>query len=601
MSSLSDVPFGLAVTNASSGDKVIQAGVSTSLTIAVVNNTGADIALATGAGASAFDVYLPTPALFSTDQLTAIKVTTAGWTGAAPASDLGINITCTQAGTWANGQTLTLTLTNVTSSGPPASGNVTLEPANLGDDAPLDITDSLAVVNPPKPGNLQLTDVLQVTLDNQGSVLRSPAPSDPLSNTLYLTLKNIGATPLAAGGQRFGNPRMLVSFIYGNTSGALAPDTYNPDVHAQTGTVWAIKSGISSAQLPWTTTDPRGDSQDHDPQWTLAPSPSNMTLLGPASTDQANVTFTFSDVVTFTPTGHTQMLVLCTGFARDAQTSYDDHLFVLDIVKLDPPPTRGLLAFSGTNPVVPIANPTTQITIPLRWTMYDVGSVQLLSSSQVVAPQSKTYPVPLKPVDYDNTTVTVPAPPSSEAIFFTLQSFDGGGAYLNSQQFTVYAQVSYLEDVGGHVYPIALFGNTFWMLANYQFNAPGSYDYASNPANEAGFGKLYDSQVLSQPPPGWQVPAIADWNALFALFGDAKAAYAALIGGGRSGFNAALGGRRSIQPGGAGLFEQQYQYGYYWASGNMSAQFSGSSLQASAGLPVSNPATALSVRFIKHA
>jgi uncharacterized protein (TIGR02145 family) len=221
--------------------------------------------------------------------------------------------------------------------------------------------------------------------------------------------------------------------------------------------------------------------------------------------------------------------------------------------------------------------------------------------SQVVPPQRKTYPVPLKPLAYDNTTVTVPAPPSSEAIFFTLQSFDGGGSYLNSQQFTAYAQVSYLEDVAGHVYPIALFGNTFWMLANYQFNAPGSYDYAGNPANEAAFGKLYDSQVLSQPPAGWQVPAVADWNALFGLFGDPKAAYAALIGGGRSGFKAALGGRRSIQPGGAGLFEQQYQYGYYWAAGNTCAQFSGNSLQASAGSPVSNPATALSVRFIRHA
>jgi hypothetical protein len=31
------------------------------------------------------------------------------------------------------------------------------------------------------------------------------------------------------------------------------------------------------------------------------------------------------------------------------------------------------------------------------------------------------------------------------------------------------------------------------------------------------------------------------------------------------------------------------------------AQFSGASQQASAGSPVSNPATALSVRFIRHA
>lgn len=84
MSSLSDVPFGLAVTNATSGDTVLEAGVTTSLTISVVNNTGASIALVTGADASAFDVYLPTPALFSTGQLNAIKVTTPGWSGAPP-------------------------------------------------------------------------------------------------------------------------------------------------------------------------------------------------------------------------------------------------------------------------------------------------------------------------------------------------------------------------------------------------------------------------------------------------------------------------------------------------------------------------------------
>lgn len=608
--SLSDVPFGLTVTNTASGDTILRADVTTSLAIAVANNTGADIALATGAGAAAFDVYLPSPALFSTDQLDAIKVTATGWAGPPaqpaplalpPAADQGITIACTQAGTWASGQTLTFTLTDVTSSGPPGSGTVTLLPSSLGDDAPLSIQAGISVANPPKPGNLQLTDVLQVTLDSQGSVLRSPSSADPLSNTLYLTLKNTGAAPLAAGGQRFGNPRVLVSFIYGNTSGALAPDAFDPKTGPQLGSSWNIKSGISSAQLPWTSADPRHDSQEHDPQWTLTPSPNNMTLLGAASTDQANVTFSFSDVITFTPAGHTQMLVLCTGFAKDAQTAYDDHLFVLDIVKVEPPPTRGLLSFFGPDPVIPIADPKAQITIPLKWAMFDVASVQLLSSSPVLTPVRKAYQIPPKPVDYDDVTVTVPAPPSSAAIFFTLQSFDAGGGYLNSQQFTAYAQVSYLTDKAGHVYPVALFGDTFWMLANYQFNAPGSNDYGDNPANEDTFGRLYDTQVLNQVPDGWQTPAVADWTALFSRFGDAKQAYAALTSGGRSGFNATLGGRRTIQPDGSATYEQQYVYGYYWAAGGVCAQFSSVSAQASAGTPVTDSRTGLSVRFIRHA
>jgi uncharacterized protein (TIGR02145 family) len=600
--SLTDVPFGLAVTNVASNDSILRAGVAASLTIGVVNNTGADIALATGADAAAFGVYLPSPALFTLDQLRAITVTADGWAGTLDVPDLAINITRTKDGTWASGHTLTLTLANVTSDGPPGSGTVTLLPSNLGEDAPLSVEAPLSVANPPKPGNLQLTDVLQVTLDSQGTVLRSRSSADPLSNTLYLTLKNTGATSLAAGGKRFGNPQVLVSFIYGNTSGALAPDAFDRAKGPQLGSAWNIRSGIASAQLPWTTANPRHESQDRDPHWTLTPSPNNMTLLGAADTDQANVTFSFSNLISLTPAGHTQMLVLCTGFAKDAQTAYDDHRFVLDIVKVDAPPTRGLLSFFGPDPVIPVSNPNSQITISLRWAMFDVASVQLLSSSPSVAAQRRSYPVPPKPVDYDSTKVTLPAPTASEAIFFTLQAYDAGGGYLNSQQFTAYAQVSYVMDTNGHVYPIALIGGTYWMLQNYQLATAGSYHYGDNPAHEASFGRLYDSRVLTQPPAGWSVPTVSDWNTLFSFYGGAKQAYAALIDGGRSGFSAKLGGHRAIQPDSSGVYEQMYVYGYYWAApGNVCAQFSSVSGQASAGTPVPDPQTALSVRFIRHA
>jgi uncharacterized protein (TIGR02145 family) len=598
VSSITDLPFGFAITIA--GDTMLRTGVAAMVSMAVANNTESAIPLATGDDGSAFALYLPTPDLFTADQLRAIKISAAGWTAGPLADDMSITLTPAQAGTWATGQTITFTLTNVTSSAPPGTGTVTLVPSNLGDDAPPGLSDSLTVADPPKPGNLQLTDVLQVTLDSQGTVLRSPSSTDPLNNTLYLTLKNTGATSLAAGGQRFGNPRVLVSFVYGNTSGALAPTTYDPSVGAQYGSAWKITSGISSAQLPWTATDPTYVSQDHTPQWTLTPSPSNMTLLGAAATAQANVTFTFSNVVTFAPTGHTQMLVLCTGFAKDATTLYDPHLFVLDIVKVDAPPTRGLLSFFGPDPVIPVSDPTSQISIPLRWSMFDVASVQLLSSSALAPAQNKAYAVPPKPVDYDSSTVVLPAPSSSQAIFFTLQAFDAGHGYLNSQQFTAYAQVSYVTDTSGHVYPIALFGNTYWMLANYQLATPGSYDYGDIPANEATYGRLYDPAVLTQPPPGWQVPTVADWNALFGGFGTVKQAYAALIAGGRSGFNAQLGGQRT-GPSSDPQWAMQYQYGIYWAAGSMSAQFSSGSASVAAGIPITDSTTALSVRFIRHA
>jgi uncharacterized protein (TIGR02145 family) len=597
---LTDSPIGLAVTSAGNANPVVQVGVKTSLTIALVNNSGAAIPLTSGAQAATFGVYLPSPKFFTLDQLRAIQVTADGWTGTLDAANLAITISCAQAGTWAVGQTLTFTLNDVLSEGPPGTDSVTIVPSNMTGDVPFSLDAPLAVANPPKPGNLQLPDVLQVTLDSQGSVLRSKSSTDPLSNTLYLTLKNIGATALATAPARVGNPQVHVSFVYGNTSGSLAPDTFDPAKGPQQGSAWNITVSIASAQVPWTGANPRPDGEDPHPQWTLTPSPNNLPILEPAASDQANATFAFSDVVSITPAGHTQMFVLCTGFAKDAGIGYDDHLFVLDIVKLDAPPTRGLLSFFGPNPVIAITDPTAQVKIPLRWTMFDVASVQLLSSSPAVPQLTRKYATPPKPLDYDDTTVTVPAPPTSEALFLTLQAFDAGSGYLNSQQFTAYLQVSYVIDRGGHVYPIALFGSTFWMLENYRYPATGSYDYGDDPANEATFGRLYDPRA--QPPDGWSLPTVADWNALLNSFGDAAAAYSALIDGGRSGFKARLGGQRGVQPDGSGIYQDMFQYGYYWAGpGNVCAQFSRTSGRALAGAPIPDQRTVLSVRFIRHA
>jgi len=598
--SLTEVPIGNAVTNVDTGDPTVVIGASNSLKIQLVNNSGAAITLPAGPQAAAFGVY-PPASFFTAPQVGAMKVKGDGWTAVPDTSSTPVlNVTRTSAGIWAAGATVELTITNVESGGPPGNDSVAIVPANMEGDLPLEMDPPLIAANPPKKGNLKLSDVLQVTLDSQGSVLRSPSSADPLTNTLYLTLKNTGAAALATGAARVGNPQVHVSFVYGNTSGALAPDGYDPAKGAQVGSAWTIKAGLESAQMPWTAANPRWDSEKPHPQWTLTPSQNNLQILGAAGGDQANVTFSFSDIVSVTPTGHTQMLVLCDGFARDDKTAYDPELFILDIVKVDAPPTRGLLSFFGPDPVIPVSDPNAQVTIPLRWSMFNVSSVRLLTSSATTAPVHRAYSVPPKPVDYDNASVTVPAPRTSEAVFCTLQAFDAGGGYLNSQQFTAYAQVSYLVDDGGHVYPVGLLGDTFWMLQNYQYPAAGSYDYGDNRGNEATFGRLYGAQV--QPPDGWSLPTAADWTALFGLFGSPAEAYTALTVPGRSGFSAQLGGWRTIQPDGSGSYQQMYVYGYYWAApGNVCAQFSSASGRVSVGTPVANPATGLSVRFVRHA
>lgn len=601
--SLTDDPTGIALTNADTGDSTVLVGDTASLKLQIVNNSGADIPLTTGANAPTFGVYLPSPKFFTKAQLEAIKVAADGWTASPLASDLSINVTCSRAGTWADGATLTFALTGAVSSGPTGTDSATIVPSNFDGDVSAVLDAPLAVANPPKRGNLQLPDVLQVTLDSQGSVLRSVSATDPLANTLYLTLKNVGATALATANPRAGNPQVFVSFVYGSTSGALAPDTYDPAKGPQVGSAWNITVGVSTAQSPWTATNPRPGGQDPHPQWVLTPSPDNLQILGQAGGDQANVTFAFSNLVSITPVGHTQMLVLCTGFAKDANTNYDDHLFVLDVVKVDAPPTRGLLSFFGPEPVIAISDPNSQVSIPLRWAMFDVASVQMFTSSPVVAPVRKPYPVPPKPIAYDEAKVTMPAPQASEAIFISLQAFDPGGGYLNSQQFTAYLQVSYVIDAVDNVYPIALFGSTFWMLENYRYPSAGSYDYGDDPTNEATFGRLYQAgKAQAAAPAGWTLPTVADWNALLGSFGDAAAAYTALIAGGRTGFNARLGGQRAIQPDGSGDYEDMYTYGYYLAApGNVCAQFSGDTSRASAGSAVASPQTALSVRYIRHA
>ena len=597
--SLTESPIGSAVTNADTGDPTVLIGRKNSLKVQLVNNSEAAIALTAGPGAATFGVYLPS-AYFTVEQLRAVQVTADGWAGTLDTSSTPavITISCTRAATWAVDQTLTFTLANVESGGPTGNTSVAILPDNMDGNLPVEMDPPLVVANPPKPGNLQLPDVLQVTLDSQGSVLRSKSTADPLSNTLYLTLKNIGATALATGETRAGNPQVHVSFVYGSTSGALAPDGYDPAKGAQVGSAWNIKAGIPSAQMPWTAASPRWDSENPHPQWTLTPSQNNLQILGPAGDDKANVTFSFSDVVSVTPAGHTQMLVLCDGFAKDDKTAYDPHLYILDIVKVDAPPTRGLLSFFGPDPVITVTDPNAQVAIPLRWSMFDVASVRLLTSSAPTPPLRKTYAVPPKPLDYDNATVTVPAPRASEAIFCTLQAFDAGGGYLNSQQFTAYAQALYVVDGAGHVYPVGLFGDTFWMLENYQFPAADSYDYGDDPGNEATFGRLYDARV--QPPDGWSLPTADDWTALFNRF--PGEAYKALTPGGKSGFNAQLGGSRTIQADGSGNYQDMYVYGYYWAApGKVCAQFSDVSGSASVGSPVANPDTGLSVRFIRHA
>ncbi|WP_331768102.1 FISUMP domain-containing protein [Embleya sp. NBC_00896] len=579
------------VTDAGTGKPFVAIASATSLNLTLLNRSGHDIALI--AGSSAFAVHLPVPALFSAARLSAMTVTTPGWKGAVDVATKVVNIACTQGITWTDGATLVLRIGNVVSDGPPANGTIQIAPVNVDPDAPLSILAPFSVAGAPAPGNLSLADTLQVGLESQGIVYRSTA-ADPLTNTLFLNLKNVGATALATSdASSLGTPQILVSFVYGGTSGALASDEAGSGT-PPTGSAWNIHVGLGPAQTAWTAVNPQPTGQSRSPQWTLRPSSTNTEILGAAAGDHANVTFEFSRITSFTPVGHTQMIVLCSGFAKDARTKYDDHQFVLDISKQNAPPTRGVVAFAGPAPVLDVDDPKSTVALELRWAMFDVAAVNLITSHPAIPAVRRTYSNP-KPLAYDSVVLKVPPPQNSEAIFATLQAFDGGGGYLNSLQFTAYAQLRYLLDPAGAVYRIRLVGDTFWLLRDYAYETTGS---SVCDGGDGGFGgRLYDWEAAHvHAPDGWCLPTTDDWKALTASYDRGAGSYAALIDGGVSGFDARLGGYCDE----TGRCEDQGQYGYYWtAERGCCTEFSDNTVSVDTGVGFP-PRYKLSVRYVRR-
>lgn len=584
------VPIPATTTDAGTGKPQIVSGEATSLVVSLQNATGDTLQLNPSGTTSNIAVKLPFR-LFTSAQVGAMTVTSAGWTTVkVDPTAYTITVAPTGPSDWPEAGFIAFTISGVTSTAQANAQSVSIGLKGIGGKGvPLSTAATLAVVDPPTPGNLSLEGVLDVSLDNQGVIYRSSA-ADPLQNHLVLTLKNLTAKPIALADQRVGNPQVLVSFVYGSTSGALAPDDSGHGT-PPAGSAWNIKVGLGPSQSSWTGTNPSPVGASTDPQWTLAPSPTNYALLGPRDSDSANVTFDFSPVVSFTPAGHTQMIVMCRGFAQSATKAYDDHVFVLDIPKLDAPPTRGLVAYSGTEPVVAVADPHGKVDLHLSWVMFDVAEVHLTTSKASVPFYRKTYSDP-KPLDRGSHTLSFAAPATSEPIFTTLQALDGRGGFLNAMQFTAYAQVSYVKDPAGTVYPIALLGDTFWMLENYDYD-PGGGTWVYD---ETSFGRLYDWKAASDnAPTGWSLPTQDDWNALFTLFGGGTKAYDALIQDGTSGFSARLGGQCDS----SGTFSDQFGYGYYWTASAGAAQFSGTSHGVS--FAPQDRSGGISVRYVRHA
>lgn len=585
----------LTVLNPANREAIVYVGVQTELDVSLVNSSD-KIILTAGATASSLKLFMPS--FFTAAELQNMDIVLNDWDFKYDSRD--DSLVLTYAGSspadWNTGQKISFKITDVKTDSQPTTNPVEIIFQRMGGNVPRQVQQQLSLTNPPKQGNASLLEVLQVTLDNQGSVYVS-TETDPLQNTLFLNFKNTGAAALYSGDKKWTEtPRVTAVFVYGSTSGALAPDD-DPDKPA-IGSAWRIDGGIAIDQTEGWKISRSSTSGDHPhPTWTLEPVGTNQEIIGTG--DEANVTFSFSKLVSLTAPGHTQMIVNFSGFMKDETTHYDDAVFVLDIVKQKPPPTRGLVNFFGESPVIAVTTPTHGSQINLRWAMFDVASVQLVCSYPGMNIVEKNYPKPPLPLDYDNFTLNIPGTTQSLPIFTTLQAFDGNGGYLNSMQFTVFINaLMFVDPRDGRVYPVVLLNNQLWMAENLAYNDPGeSYAYNNLPGNEKIYGRLYTGRASSvtKPPAGWRIPSQKDWQGLFNTCGSPAAAYKALIDGGKSGFSAKLGGYRD--PG--GTFHNLLGFGYYRTSnGTLYAGFSGSSQSVNL-VGTFEESASISIRYVR--
>lgn len=577
----------LSVTNPQ-GDPVIYRDTPAStLTYALTNLTGVDVTFTTGSNANTLTVLFP-PSF----ALSGLSIQLDGWTFSSAGDGAPLLLTYTGGGVgyWHDGDVLSFTVTGVQTTASASAGTTQVNLGHFPNGVPTQVNTPLSIADQPQPGNADLTKVLQVSLDSQGGVLVSPS-NDPLQNTLFLNIKNIGDTPLYTGSSAWtGNPTVTVVFVYGTTTGSLTPDDMTG-----VGSAWNIDAGIpyQQPQNIWTATNPSSSSTGLHPAWLLQPSSLNEGIIGTGAS--ANITFSFSDIVSFTPPGHTQMLVQFSGFMKDENTRYDDATFVLDIAKQNAPATRGLINFFSPDPIYTVSQPNTPIIIPIRWAMFDVASVTIITSFPGISPITLTYPNP-PTIAYDNTVVTIPGITQSTAVTITIQAYSGNGGFLNSMQFTAYLQANmFVDPRDGKVYPVVKVNNRVWMAENLDYSASsGSMVYGP----EAQYGRLYQfAAAQPQNIAGWRLPNQEDWQDLLATF-----TYAQLLADGDSGFAAQLNGsaNSSGSPSNLGV------YGYYWSgveSGSTVGYVSFSSrsqsvsyIDAEQGM---SPQSYLSVRYVK--
>jgi uncharacterized protein (TIGR02145 family) len=499
------------VVEASSKKPVVVVGVAAQLLVTLDNLSGAPVGLVGTPPAEASRLVLYLPGFYAAKATAGMRVTEAGWSPSF-SSNPKVALTLTYGGKAASiddGQSLLVTIHNAVPSGTPGSGKFHLDLQNISGNVSTSFDAPMALKAAPVHGNPKIGDVVHCSVENQGVVYRS-LKRDPLGNRITLNIKYTGDTALCSdtvARPSTPKPRIVVDFVYGDTQGALLPadpGAWKIAATVQQGAQWSVSR--KSARDVWGRDDAVG------PVWVIEPSASNTHLL--TAGDQANLVVQFSDVVTTTDPGHTQMLVHFQNIPAGGGVGYDDAVDVLDLLKQDPPLTRGLLGFFATPPVIVLTRPDPPATLELRWRMFGAAKVMLLASDPGIPATSVSYgdqPSYLSGalLREDKLSLDLPELDSSRPVIFTLQAFDGAGGFLDSLGFAVYADIRFFKDpYDGAVYTAAAIGRELWMTQNLRRSFGGM-------ARPVGFYQWNElSRPEMQPPAPWRLPSRQDWDSM---------------------------------------------------------------------------------------
>lgn len=428
-----------------------------------------------------------------------------------------LELTYTGSSTWSKGTTLTVELTQVVTQAACADKQMQVNLCGILQDD-IEVFTPFSIVEAPKPGNGNLHEVLQLSFDYQGLIFVSPTNVvsekgvlDPLKNTLMLNMKNIGKKPLFGGTIHKGNPRINVTFLYGNGAGCLAPDQ-GKDIETS---AWKIKASVITqlTDYPWNCSN-EPLSRDGHPYWILKPTEKNLGILGTG--EDSNITFAFKDIVSPTAPGHTQAILTFSGFMMDDDTPYDDAVFVLDIIKQDPPLIRGMVSFFCSSPIVEHYHPDSPVKFNLQWLAYHADTVQVMVNAKSVPAGKDPGMDPYSPVTNGVAEVKLDNVIQSTYLVATIYAFNRNEVFLNSMQFTLIVRTHFFTDIRDNkCYPAERIGNLLWMKKNLSYLHPQGSKAPPASSDPETYGRYYcwEASAPGSGQDGWRLPTVNEWKA----------------------------------------------------------------------------------------